>query len=273
MSRPNHQRKLARAHDHLQAIERQIGQWREAKPYLTSHEYDLKKRWYVVYVETVDMSALDDLPVQIGDCLHDLRSGLDHVAFELAEAYSFPLTDDMIQDSEFPIFGDKDRKGNTGRGPELFKNSTRKIAGIHPKAQALIETLQPYQRGNAYETHPLWVLYDLARVDRHRLLHIGTADTSGGTVFTPHTSRNLTGLGPGVLHIYGGLVEGRTQLIETGVFPIDPSREVYVDVEPVMDIAFGKGTPAAEAQSVIETLTGIYTYVVNDVVLPLAAFL
>src|SRR5579862_235750 len=105
----DHQRKLGRAHDHLKEIEEAINGWLDSDNYVTVHEYDRGTQRYRIYVDTKSMmNVLDPVPLLIGDYLHNLRSGLDHLALELAASHTTPLTDKLIEDSEFPIFGDED---------------------------------------------------------------------------------------------------------------------------------------------------------------------
>src|SRR5437667_11229671 len=93
--------------------------------------------------------------------------------------FTNPLHDDVAHDSQFPIVGDENRKGASGKGPEMFKGQTNRIRGIDPKAQAIIEGLQPYQTGAAWRRHPLWLLTELSNLDKHRLLHVTSTAFSG----------------------------------------------------------------------------------------------
>jgi len=106
----------------------------------------------------------------IGDCLHNLRSGLDHLAFELAVAYKGILTDSEAGNSEFPIFGKRAMRSGELRS---------KIGCIDPEAQAVIQGLQPHLRGDRYSDDPLWLVYELSNIDKHRLLHVVTVGSMG----------------------------------------------------------------------------------------------
>jgi len=93
-----------------------------------------------------------------------LRAALDLLAFNLASVYTVPLSDDVAESSEFPIFGDEDRQGNTGVGATRFNSASNagipnrgsglyKIRGVNPGAQTIIEALRACRdlRGNSNE--------------------------------------------------------------------------------------------------------------------------
>jgi hypothetical protein len=104
----------------------------------------------IVYA-TAEEPPNDLFGVIIGEILHNLRSGLDNLVFALASAFTKPLPDDVTEQSEFPIFGDANRRGVPGCGPTLSRdNGRKKIRGWNPLAQAVVEGLQSYQRGSRF---------------------------------------------------------------------------------------------------------------------------
>jgi len=267
-----HTLKLNRALNHLKDLERGATTWLENRDHHTiTHEHDPDALTYSVFAEA-ERPPRDPAALLIGDFLHGVRSGLDHLAYALAVAYTNPLPEDVAEDSEFPIFGDEDRKGASGRGPDLFKGAaSRKLRGVHPDARAFIESVQPYKLGSRFAQHNLFLLYDLARIDRHRLLHPVVAFFSGFG-FNPHSSR--VKLGPGIIRSYEGSLEKRTEvaLIE-GVRPVNPGESVYVDVVLPLKLAFPAESGAAAGKDVVKTLGAIYNYAITEVVTPLEAFL
>lgn len=259
--------------DHLEHLAGELAAWIHENSRLTTHRHYLGKREYVVWVTTKELGSAG-LAVEIGEFLHDLRSGLDHLAYALAVRFTGePLPKKIAEDSEFPIFGDEDRQGTPGKGPELFRAAARKIAGVDPAAQTVIESLQPYHLGADFRTHELWRLYDLARVDRHRLLHLSVIH-SGGVMWNPAANLNVYTVGPGEIVSHGGEIEPgkRTEVARMPVIPINPKERVYMDVKPALEIVFAADSPAA-GESVPEVLGRIYNYVINDVLPPLERFL
>ncbi len=64
------------------------------------------------------------------------------------------------------------------------------IGCIHPDAQTIIKELQPHLRGEKeYVTSPLWQLYRLSNVDKHRLPHATLHASIGGAYFPDAPSR------------------------------------------------------------------------------------
>ena len=76
-----------------------------------------------------------ELRLMIGDALHNLRSALDNLAYELAVAYTSPLPPHLAETSEFPIFAEE---------AKYAKDRKRKIGAMHPDAQDEVTKLQPY---------------------------------------------------------------------------------------------------------------------------------
>jgi hypothetical protein len=259
--------------DHLKHLAGELAAWVDENSRLTTHRFYPAKREYVVWV-TVKEFGSAGLAVEIGECLHDLRSGLDHLAYVLAVRYTGePLPKKIGEDSEFPIFGDEDRQGVAGKGPTLFKDAARKIAGIDPAAQAVIESLQPYKLGANFRTHELWRLYELARVDRHRLLHLSVI-YSGGILWNPALHLNVRAIGPGVIVSHGGEIEPgkRTEIARMPVVPINAKERVYVDIKPALEVVFASDTPTP-GEAVPTVLGGIYNYVISNVLASLERFL
>lgn len=202
---------------------------------------------------TVENKPLDSLRPILGDALHNLRSALDTLAYALAAAFTKPLPQEIARSSEFPIFGDVDGHGNTGVGSEMFnerKNSGEpargsglyKIRGWHPDAQAIVEGLQPYHVGDGFTSHPLWVLHELDRVSKHRLLHTAVA-TSRSTIWNWEAFRNVRGIGPGIIQTLRGPVETDTPIGRIyGVHVVDPEAEVHVEIHPSLSVTFDGST-------------------------------
>lgn len=107
--------------------------------------------------------------VQIGEIIHNLRSALDHMVYEIAATHG---KGKVPTGTEFPIFIDEVRFHSTERGGGLYK-----IRGLPLNAQTSIEEIQPFQRKQAPTLHQLWALQELSNWDKHRLLHITNVAT------------------------------------------------------------------------------------------------
>lgn len=170
--------------------------------------------------------------VQIGEIVHNLRSALDHMVYEIAAGNNHGR---VPSGTEFPIFIDEGRFRSTKRGGGLYK-----IRGLPAQAIASIEEIQPFQREQAPDRHRLWVLQELSNWDKHRLLHL-TSVVTGARNFSIDP-------GPGasieVLQVRDdGEVEDGAELLR---FKATGETDFHVDVrgEIIYDIAFDKTGPA-----------------------------
>jgi hypothetical protein len=115
----------------------------------------------------------DDWPLIISDAVHNLRATLDNLAFHLAGRPAGKRGEQI----EFPIV----HPGRKGGRPVFDKAAKKKLAGIHPDALAIIESVQPYHglrrprpnRSKPWPPYPLSVLQYMSNFDKHRSPHIG----------------------------------------------------------------------------------------------------
>lgn len=102
-------------------------------------------------IRTYPVAPFEILAVA-GDVIQNLRSALDHLAFQLAE-----VNGHGSDQTAFPI-------GKSAQDYESIK--TRKVNGISSTAVELIDSLKPYKGGN----DALWRLHYLSNLDKHRFL-------------------------------------------------------------------------------------------------------
>lgn len=103
--------------------------------------------------------------VLAGEIVHHLRSAFDHLAWQLSSANLQTKSPAQI---EFPVFRDAPKL--CGVAKNKICRYCRKVEGISsPSALARIERLQPYH-GVDPSRHPLWLIHDIDRIDKHREL-------------------------------------------------------------------------------------------------------
>ncbi len=125
--------KLGRASYHLNSLDAKVREWRERETYRFVLHLDRESgKQFVSIAFTEPVPA--EFRLIIGDCLHNLRSALDNLAYKLAVSHhgSSPLPEPFDRRSEFPIFGDREW---------TKRERLNKIGCIHPRAQALIKRL------------------------------------------------------------------------------------------------------------------------------------
>jgi hypothetical protein len=186
----NHELRLARALRHLQDLEGEFRRYIAAAEKTIEHERHAQIPTQMVTWITADPPGRDPFSLLIGDCLQCMRTALDQLVLELAAAFTSPLPDEIEKASEFPIFGDENGDGiarferKRSRGPKAGLpapgSGLAKTEGMDPKAQGIIEGLQPYHQRQAYTADPLWLIHELNRIDKHRLLH-STATSQAST--------------------------------------------------------------------------------------------
>lgn len=250
----SHDLKLAWADHQSEVFEGQGAAWRASGGYGVEFEPQSNSPEHIIRLKAEDTP--DVFALVIGDALHAMRSGLDHLAYLLSETHA-PLTPELAEKIEFPIFGDR---------PMSSAERSRKIGAMAPDAAAIIEGLQPHCRGDDYAEDPLWVLYDLARIDRHRLVHLTVAQLEGVSVGGDNLhieTMTLGGIGPGA--------EDGAELGKCAVRPIDPGRPMQMNVTPEPQIIFKEGPRVGRA--VLPELRMIRQHIAEAVIPPLEPFL
>lgn len=174
--------KLARADHHLEDLEARARAFYATNPYTTSVHHDHETSEFRITLERSEQPPLEWGAI-VGEVLYNLRSALDHLAWELARLDSGR---EPPSNTEFPIFKDRGR---------FEREGTKRIEALSPAHQALIEGLQPYNRSDP-ASDPLWLLYSLRNIDQHRTLHVVAAVMSknslGIVTMTGYEIHNMT---------------------------------------------------------------------------------
>jgi hypothetical protein len=131
---------------------------------------------YVSYAPDLS-NALRDASAILGDAIHNLRSALDHLAYELSMRTTPTLTEQQQRQIYFSICENqaawKDR-------------SAKDLKFVSATDRNIIESFQPFNRKDAVtlsntplEFHPLTALHQLDNVDKHRLITTVISDAGG----------------------------------------------------------------------------------------------
>jgi hypothetical protein len=252
----SHRLKLQRARQHIQTLNVQVHGFGDRHPYEFFEEFNPESGEHFARVKVL-REPLPMWSLLVGDALQTMRASLEHLAFSLVLAHHGEP--DKPEDISFPIT-DKPGKFEAVR--------KQRIELVHPKAQAVIQGLQPYHRGDDAANDYLMVLDDLARVDRHRSLHVTPAfvvNTAADIVF----ARDLY-ITEAVLHL--GAVEDGAKIATFRYTVTGPNPEMHVEISPEFGIAFDEGWPG-RGRPVVEALGTIRRYVAEVVFPPLERFL
>jgi hypothetical protein len=249
--------KLNRADHHLRDVRVAVSEFVESDFYETTTELDRRGR-LVGRAHNVKRPK-PHLSVLIGDAVHNFRSALDHLAFQLAAAYTDPLPATFARTSAFPIFD----SGPRFRGKRDGPGAARKMRGMSRSARACLERLQPYHRKNPH-LRLLWMLEELSNVDKHRLLPLTGAVPMGMSFHVGGTSMIRL---EGIEAFPGPIEEGKPLTRVHGEFgrPLD----VTVKTSIAPDVAFDKRSEARSVRglSVLDVLSG-FRDVIAFAVLP-----
>lgn len=148
----------------------------------------------------------DDMGALIGDCLQNLRSALDHEVYRLAVDAHGP-TWSGLDGCQFTIH----RERSSFEGAR-----SKQIGGLSIELQSQIESLQTFAVPRNPVADMLVLLNNLARVDRHRLLHVAAAQPD---------SLDLEPLKPGARALEGTL-NVRLRFIDPEFLGVDVYRSL-----------------------------------------------
>jgi hypothetical protein len=165
--------KVVRAKKHIEDLSSALKGFWELADNAVRYEDDPETNERTYYIDRVTDIPLDILVI-IGDVLHNLRSALDHLAYQL------PLAPGEIRGrTQFPIAESYAKYMST----DIRKGVTK----FRKDAVEALDSLSPYKGGNEL----LWSLHSLNIIDKHRLL-LTASITNYARSMTPAERENLT---------------------------------------------------------------------------------
>jgi hypothetical protein len=149
--------KIQRANKHIADLHEMLLRFANSDFYTVSIEHDPQRGINFVLFE-IDPSKfpLDDAALTIGDALHNLRSALDHLYYQVVLACGGTPT----KWTRFPIFDTEDRLVATLNGALEQRQITV------PVVRFTVDSIKPHQGGNP----ALWGLHNLNIRDKHEIL-------------------------------------------------------------------------------------------------------
>lgn len=154
--------KLDRAEHTIEEIYEAIVEYLAEENYSIIGEFNSETSEYVLRGKVTKSTA--EVGVTAGDVVHNLRSALDHLAWQLAllttsTPYNFTQFPIALTEGEF----------RRDRGQKMIRD-------LSPKHRARIETFQPYHGTNtAWTPFALRDLRVLSNTDKHRLINATVA--------------------------------------------------------------------------------------------------
>lgn len=250
--------KLARADEHMDAVEAGVKRWVESEPYRITDELDPESGYTVVYAEQLSDPS-PNLAAIIGDAIQNLRSCLDYIALALSERnYGGVLPENLAGICHFPISGSEKKFAATRRSC---------VPHIAREPLAIIERAQPYRSQFGVEGSQLLTLKALSDFDKHRGLPLvikagkaysGAIPDSDLGLYLSWALQKKT-----ELWRYKATMRPGASLSEMDMYP---------DLTP--EICFGDIAPAAVVRrDVTLVLHNLFAFVGRDIVVPLKPYL
>jgi hypothetical protein len=139
------------------------------------------------------------------------------------------MTAEQAERSGFPIVGDVDKDGFSGRGPDMFDSTAgHKLGTASSEARPAVKRLQPFEEGDLWNYSDLWVLNELARIDRHRSLHFG-AVRNEAVELDRSKSRNIK---VQKIEVFRGRIDPASQnsadLARVVAYPANPQEKMHM---------------------------------------------
>lgn len=148
------------ANKHISDLNAALTAFRQTQSNFIATEVNPKtgeKRSYVREVPEVP----DPISLIAADILGNLRSALDHLAYQIVAASSPSGVVIKPKEIYFPIADSSDKY--------MCADFRRKVERLGKEAVKRIDLLEPYQGGNGVG-HLLWQLHELNNIAKHRLL-------------------------------------------------------------------------------------------------------
>lgn len=243
--------KFERAKSHLEELRAKVNDFVEGESLKVFEEVDAASGDRLYRVKITD-NPPPLLAVIVGDALHNLRSALDHLVWQLWIVNGQTPNRRV----EFPIFL---------RADDYKKGAETRIGGVDPSARDVIEDVQPFKRPKP-EDHDLWKLHELNNQDKHRLLNFFT----GALALEQPLKLGKSGV--------PFLLQGKTfpphvfQRLEDGAELTRIPQGVDIRFDFRFDIAFADPDSPARRNQVIPTLDRI-TQTVDEILSKLCPFL
>jgi hypothetical protein len=269
--------KIDRANVHLDFLRERIKSFAED---MSSYDIRTEDDWQTakVFIDGEPEPPVEVLGAIIGDVVHNLRSALDHLVWQLTIANGYTPPNPIPRrgqpggewrDISFPVYtADPRAQYPSGRRiPWRYrwpKWSRKKVAGslwgVRPDLRTVIQKLQPFNRRKNPSKEPLAVLDELWNIDKHRHLHLALFSAALDDVGTLVTSVSQPELALRVVKKYTPRpLKGRTEIgsLEYIGEYRDPTPNVDVSLRVTFDVAFEQGPPAYGG-GVIETLKRLH---------------
>lgn len=246
---------MRRGDEHFDALQNSMHEFFGREPYEIIGDSEPESGQHVMRIKLREWPPHEWSPV-IGDIVHNTRSALDHLAWQLVKRNR---REPIVGKTQFPIFSidpfDRNAYPTTKKWKRALSLWDRQTEGMHPRDIAFLKDLQPYTREDDPAFHPLHRLREISNWDKHRELHFAAIALVGHRYWLKEGTRNARVI-PLRIRARTRVSEESTEVARFTVIPTGPDAHVNVHIEVFGEIAFGKGSPL-EGLGVQQTLHDI----------------
>jgi hypothetical protein len=256
------QLKIRRAQVHLSELGNAIEEFVGSKPYESIHDFESEPGHHLARFNIAERPPLWWSPI-IGDVVHNLRSALDHLAWQLVIRNG---RNPESARSQFPIFtrdpfdlSAHDSPKEAKRARDAWRNQTR---GMHRGDIKFLKGLQPYDSPDPVDEHPLARLNQFSNWDKHREFHFP------GQVFMDYRfGATMKDVRITLLYLKprGEALEDGEVIASYGVVATGDDPKLNMNPKIFFDVSFGEGSPL-EGLGIKKTLPTLFTHV-QDIIL------
>lgn len=246
--------KIGWARNQLQAFHNIAQPWIAQPDFWTRKAYQDRKGRLVLGVKEVKPFP-NEMLLLAGDCAHNLRSALNHLAFLICK----PKTEAQEGAVEFPI------TSSSGK----FRGTRWKMPNAPRGYRTAVERLQPYHRRVHPEAMVLWHLQEINNWDKHRRLLAAAASLQWSNINVRF--RGSTSI-ENVVQFRGMFKPGAILArIEMGYSEV--GAEVGVDPELALTPVFDDGMPKrVKRRPILGTLSSVADHIEGTVLPALERF-
>jgi hypothetical protein len=251
---------MRRSHTHFKALDDAIDEFTGRKPYEVVHDFESEPGNQLMRFEIRERPSPAWSPI-VGDIVYNVRSALDHLAWQLVIRNE---RNPRSHRPQFPIFTRDPLDPSIYSDPEEAKRARvswkNQVRGMHKADVELLKRLQPYNGPDSPDDHPLARLNQLSNWDKHREFHFA------GQAFMDYRIgvKAMKDVRVKLLYLKSrgeGLKDGDI-IARYGVVATGPNPKLDMNLKVFFDVAFGEGSPL-EGLGIKETFPTLINHVMD----------